>query len=104
MKQNHTLSLLIAIILCITQSNVLHAKPTTAGKALYYTKKIVGGSMLIVGVPLLINGVAELANYHSSEASVRAFHQLGTVVCLCIGIPSTALGLLIVLPDESSQE
>lgn len=102
MKKNQILSFVAVFMLCITQSNALYAHETnTVKNALIAVKKIVGGSMLIVGGGMALAGV--VAKIQGTEdISVAAMHQFFVVACLYIGIPIAILGLLIISLDEES--
>lgn len=77
-------------------------KPSYPEKVIHYAKKSIGVSLLIVGIPLLLSGISFAIQSSKTDPSVKIWYKLFTSLSLAIGIPSTILGLLLVIPDKQS--
>lgn len=92
---------LTSIFLITSPNLVIAHQPSTAHKMVHSMKRLLGASMLIVGVPALLSGILSLLQ-DKPDASVKAFYDLGNYLSFGIGIPSTFFGLLLLIPDPQT--
>ena len=105
MVNNRLFFFLILTIFCNTQSNLIYAHASAnTGNALIAIRKTVGEIMVAGGGALLLCSIVAALKAPYSDPSIRILDQLIMYTSLCIGIPTTALGLLIILPPENSTE